>query len=127
MPGQARRGNLATGLRRRRSVAPMQAFDRLPAELRAWLHMAALPWSAESALRLWRRALAATGDPAGARARLDAAEARAIARDAARVWGAGYPVGPRSGPALSGRPAAAPCDAAAAVPLCARQTGGTPP
>ncbi|MBK5928417.1 hypothetical protein CCR87_13925 [Rhodobaculum claviforme] len=59
----------------------MRAFDRLPPDLRAWLHGAALPWSPRSALRLWRRALADTGDPAAARARMDAAEARTLARD----------------------------------------------
>lgn len=85
------RRNLVTRLRRRRAEAPMRAFDRLPAELRGWLAQAALPWSAESALRLWRRALAETGDAAAARARLDAAEARAIARDGPRVWGVGHP------------------------------------
>ena len=83
--------NLATRLPRRRVAAPMCAFDRLPPELRAWLHEAALPWSAQSALRLWRRALAGTGDLAAARARLDAAEARLLTRDAPGVWGAGYP------------------------------------
>ena len=82
--------NVVTRLKRRHS--PMRAFDRLPPELRAWLHGAALPWSAASALRLWRRALAESGgDPARARQRLDAAEARAIARDAARIWGPGHP------------------------------------
>lgn len=65
----------------------MAGYDRLPADLRAWLAQAALPWSPASALRLWRK-----GDPAAARGRLDAAEARLLARDAPRVWGAGYPV-----------------------------------
>lgn len=89
------RRNLSTRLpRRRRSDARMSAFDRLPPELRRWLHGAALPWSAASALRLWRRALAVSGDVAAARARLDAAEARCLARDAPQIWGAGHPGGP---------------------------------
>ncbi len=83
--------NLTTSLRRRRTVAPMQAFDRAPPELRAWLREAALPWSTQSALRLWRRALADGADPRAARARLDAAEARLLGRDVARVWGLGHP------------------------------------
>ena len=85
------RRNLVTRLKRRRGEAPMHAFDRLPAELRLWLHGAALPWSAQSALRLWRRALAETGSAAAAQARLESAEARAIARDAPRIWGPGHP------------------------------------
>jgi hypothetical protein len=85
-------GNLRTGLKRRRRTDPMLRFDGLPAELRGWLQQAALPWSPDSALRLWRRALAdCHGDVAAARARLDRAEARAIARDAVALWGPGHP------------------------------------
>jgi len=84
--------NIVSSLKRRHS--PMRAFDRLPPDLRDWLHQAALPWSATSALRLWQRALVQSGgDAARARARLDAAEARTLARDAARIWGPGYPAG----------------------------------
>ena len=82
--------NTVSSLRRRRT--PMRTFDALPAELRRWLHGAALPWSAASALRLWQRALHETGgDIAAARARLARAEARLLARDAARIWGADHP------------------------------------
>ena len=84
------RRNLATRLPRRKA-APMAAFDRLPAALRHWLHQAALPWSAASALKLWQRALRDTGSEAQALARLSATEARLIARDAARIWGDGHP------------------------------------
>ncbi|MGY6634359.1 MAG: DUF6525 family protein [Alkalilacustris sp.] len=84
--------NLATRLPRRPLEAPMRAFDRLPADLRVWLHGAVLPWSPRSALRLWRKALSETGDPLAARARLDAAEARMLARDA--------PFGPAGQPAV---------------------------
>ncbi|MCC5984307.1 MAG: hypothetical protein JJU42_08080 [Rhodobacteraceae bacterium] len=84
------RRNITTSLKRRRA-STMARFDRLPSELRAWLHQAALPWSAASAHRLWRRALARHGDPAMARAALERAEARMLARDAASVWGQGYP------------------------------------
>jgi hypothetical protein len=84
--------NLITGLRQRHRAAPMQAHDALPREVRLWVHEAALPWSAASLRRLWARALRqAGGDADAARARLDAAEARALAREAARVWGPGYP------------------------------------
>jgi hypothetical protein len=93
--------NLSTSLARRRRAQPMQAYDRLPDELRHWLHRAALPWSAASVLRLWRRALAeAKGDRSLAQARLDRAEARLLARDAARIWGPGHPA---AEPARSGR------------------------
>jgi hypothetical protein len=89
--GSARR-NLRTALKRRRRAHPMQRFDRLPPELRCWLHDAALPWSPDSALRLWRRALAeCRGDVSAVRARLDRVEARALIRDAAALWGPGHP------------------------------------
>lgn len=82
--------NTVSSLRRRHT--PMRAFDALPVELRRWLHGAALPWSAASALRLWRRAMRQTGgDTAAARARLARAEARLLARDAARIWGVDHP------------------------------------
>lgn len=84
------RGNTVSTLRRRTS--PMAAFDRLPPDLRCWLHDAALPWSPASALKLWHRALRqAGGDPARARAALDAVQARTIARDARRIWGRDHP------------------------------------
>lgn len=91
------RCNLATFLRRRVSIDPMARFDRLPPELRLWLHEAALPWSPESALRLWRKALAQRPCPRHAQACLCAAEARMLARDARRVWGPAHP-GPGSTP-----------------------------
>lgn len=82
--------NAVSSLRRRHT--PMRAFDALPAELRRWLHGAALPWSAASALRLWQRALHETGgDTAAAYARLARAEARMLARDAARIWEGDHP------------------------------------
>ncbi len=69
----------------------MAAYDRLPRDLRVWLAEAALPWSAASVLRLWERALRETGCAQAARARLARAEAKALAREAARVWGQSYP------------------------------------
>ena len=85
------RRNLATSLKRRRA-SPMAQHDRLPRELRLWLAHAALPWSAQSALRHWQRALrAARGDAKAAQATLSRIEARLIARDAAKIWGAHHP------------------------------------
>ncbi|TVS02331.1 MAG: hypothetical protein EA407_09940 [Rhodobacteraceae bacterium] len=82
--------NTVTRLRCRR--ASMSQYDRLPADLRQWLATAALPWSAQSALRLWQRSLrTARGDTHAARAALDRAEARLVARDAALVWGPSHP------------------------------------
>jgi hypothetical protein len=92
-------GNLATSLRRSPRPDTMQAYDALPPEARRWLAAAKLPWSARSVARLWSRALREGGDPAAAQARLDAAQARKLARDAALVWGAHYPA-----PAISTPP-----------------------
>lgn len=86
------RRNIATTLRRRDDPRPMDSYDRLPGELRAWLAQAALPWSPASALRLWQKGLReAGGDTARARARLDRAEAGLLRRDGARIWGASHP------------------------------------
>ena len=75
--------NLQSGFaRRRRARRGMEEYDSLPAPLRGWLAQAALPWSARSARRLWRRAVTRSGgDIAQALARLDAAEARHLARE----------------------------------------------
>ena len=86
------RRNLQTSLRRRPSGNPMQAFDRLPAELRGWLCAARLPWSPRSAAKLWARALQRNdGDTIQALAVLDRAEAKALARDARKLWGVDHP------------------------------------
>ena len=89
----AERNRGATSLRgRRREGDPMAAYDRLPPPLRRWLAEAALPWSPWSAARAWRRATADTGgDAQAALARMDALQARRIARDAAQVWGPTHP------------------------------------
>ncbi len=97
MPAERRvaAGNLASSLRGRRRDRPaMEAFDRLPPALRRWLAGAALPWSAESALRIWRRALEETGSEAAAAARCSAAERACLRREAPGLWGRGHP-GPR--------------------------------
>lgn len=78
--------NARTSLKRR--GGSMRAHDALPPELRRWLQDAALPWSARSALKIWDRARRAGEDGC---ARLERAEARMLARDAARVWGPGHP------------------------------------
>ena len=72
----------ATRIRRRsRAGDPMEAYDRLPQRLRAWLAQAALPWSAASARRAWSAALARTGGDADrALALLTEIEARQLAR-----------------------------------------------
>lgn len=82
----------ATSLRvKTRTGNPMQDYDRLPPELRAWLARAVLPWRPGSVQKLYARAMARTGDTGRALAQLDAAEHRLIARDAASVWGATHP------------------------------------
>ena len=85
-----RHRNAVSSLRRRASR--MDDFDRLPPELRGWLQQAALPWSVQSARRLWKQALRHTqGDRRAALVALSRAEARALARDAGRIWGASHP------------------------------------
>ena len=69
----------------------MAAHDRLPPALRAWAAQAALPWSAASLSRLWRRALAETGRESAALHRLSQAEAATLAREAPQVWGPTHP------------------------------------
>jgi hypothetical protein len=76
-------GNLSSSRAQWRSGNPMAAHDRLPPDLRRWMIHAALPWSAESALRLWTRALRETGCKEAALARLAAAEQRTLARERA--------------------------------------------
>jgi hypothetical protein len=83
--------NLTSPRARFRAVDPMAAYDRLPRDLRLWLAGAALPWSAASVLRLWQRAIRETGCTQAARDRLARAEAKTLAREAARVWGSAYP------------------------------------
>ncbi len=58
----------------------MRAHDRLPAPLRLWLKDAALPWSAESARRIWEREMR-RGGVEGALQRLAAVEAATLARE----------------------------------------------
>lgn len=59
---------------------PMEAYDRLPAELRAWVREAALPWSPRSCLKIWTEARRAGQDTATIHARLSQAEARMLAK-----------------------------------------------
>jgi hypothetical protein len=78
---ESRMSNLRSARAQWRRGNPMAAHDRLPTELRQWLIHAALPWSAESALRLWNRAMRETRCPVAARERLANAEARTLARE----------------------------------------------
>jgi hypothetical protein len=56
----------------------MAAYDALPADLRRWLAAARLPWSAQSALRLWNKARISGVD---AYELLDRAERATLARE----------------------------------------------
>ncbi|MGD9863975.1 MAG: DUF6525 family protein [Pseudodonghicola sp.] len=87
--------NTRTSLKMRARGNPMSSYDQLPPELRRWLAGAALPWSARSSLRIWHRALRDGGSPEAAVARLLQIEATMLTRDAARIWGADYPLGAR--------------------------------
>lgn len=63
----------------------MRAHDALPAPLRQWLKQAALPWSAESAWRVWEREVRRSGVD-GALRRLAEVEEATLAREGAAVW-----------------------------------------
>lgn len=76
---------------KRRSTNPMQEFDRLPADLRAWVALADLPWRAKSVKQAFDRAVTRTGDTRLALMELDALQARLIAKDARAVWGQSHP------------------------------------
>ncbi len=83
--------NLTSPRARWRRTDPMAAHDRLPEPLRRWAADAALPWSAASLLRLWQRAMADTGCPTAACARLSRAEQSALSREVPQVWGPQHP------------------------------------
>lgn len=72
--------NLQSPLSRPGRRRGMAEYDRLPPALRRWLATAVLPWSPRSALRIWRAA--GSGDVDRALARLAAAEAATLAREA---------------------------------------------
>ncbi len=57
----------------------MQAYDRLPAPLRAWLQGACLPWSAQSCQRIWQAARRKGLDLEATLDRLDRAEQNTLA------------------------------------------------
>ena len=77
------RGNLGqTRLaKRRRASDPMSEFDALPPDLRRWLANASLPWSPRSCLKIWRRWSARGYRPDQIWPKLNAAEARLLAKD----------------------------------------------
>ena len=76
---------------RRRNENPMREFDRLPAELRAWIAAADLPWRPRSVRRSYDRALSRTGDREKALEELDCLQNRLVAKDAQRIWGPEHP------------------------------------
>ncbi|WP_309666953.1 DUF6525 family protein [Tabrizicola sp.] len=78
--------NLRSRRARSRTGDAMREHDQLPVDLRLWAAQAALPWSPRSLRRIWQRALAQTGCRKSALARLNAAEAAMLAREAPAVW-----------------------------------------
>lgn len=100
MPRQTTRSNLRSTLKRRpRTASPMAAYDRLPVELRLWLAQAALPWSTQSALRLWRKTLRTCGgNTEEALHRLCRIEQGTLSRDARRIWGESHPAAQGTAP-----------------------------
>ncbi|MHA3979376.1 DUF6525 family protein [Halovulum sp. GXIMD14794] len=95
-----RYANTRTALKRRaRTGDPMDAFDRLPPDLRQWLARAALPWSPRSALRLWHRSLARHGgDASAALAHLSRVEKAMLDRDIPSIWENAHPGMPEQRP-----------------------------
>ena len=86
------RSNLHSRLKGRSRPDPMRSYDALPPVLRGWLAAAALHWSPQSALTLWRRAMHDSGGRTDeALERLDRSEARLLRRDTAAVWGRDHP------------------------------------
>jgi hypothetical protein len=80
--------NCATSLKRRARADPMQAYDALPPDLRAWLAGAVLAWSAASVRGGRVKALKqARGDRKAAPAALADVERQGLQRDVARIWG----------------------------------------
>lgn len=72
----------ATTLRgKRRNRDPMKTYDALPEPLRRWLAEASLPWSPESASRVWERARARGCNINETLQSLSQAEWRTLARD----------------------------------------------
>ena len=69
----------------------MREYDRLPAELRAWLATAVLPWRPRSVRRAFDRAIARTQDKTLALQELDRMQDRLVAKDARKVWGQDHP------------------------------------
>ncbi|SLN66233.1 hypothetical protein ROA7450_03513 [Roseovarius albus] len=67
--------------RRRRAGDPMQAYDRLPPELRSWLSTAARPWSPRSCAKIWDKAQRDGLTPVQIVERLAQSETRALTRD----------------------------------------------
>jgi len=74
-----------------RNEDPMQDFDRLPPELRAWLAAAVLPWRPRSVRRAFDHAVARTRDRSRALEELDRLQERLVAKDVGRVWGQNHP------------------------------------
>lgn len=83
----ARNQGITSLKRRRRTASPMQEYDRLPPELRAWLSSAILPWSPRSVRRAYKRALFRTRDADLAIGELEQMQRRNVAKDANFVWG----------------------------------------
>lgn len=77
--------------RRHRNENPMHEFDRLPAELRAWLASAVLPWRPRSVRRAFNSAFARTRNKESALAELDRLQERLVAKDARKIWGNDHP------------------------------------
>lgn len=65
---------------RRRQADPMDTFDQLPAELRAWVREASLPWSPHSCLKIWKQAKREGLELETIFERLDRAEAGTLAK-----------------------------------------------
>ena len=75
----------------RRNEDPMQDFDRLSKELRAWIAAADLPWRPRSVRKTFERALAKLGSREKAFEELGRIQKRLVSKDAERVWGKNHP------------------------------------
>ena len=100
--------NIGTPRARWQKGNPMRDHDHLPAPLRHFMIHAPLPWSSQSALRLWRHELQRGGTVDSALHRLRRAARATLARDTTEVWGPDHPsldqgplLPPAAGPSLA--------------------------
>ena len=67
--------------KRRRSGNPMQTYDGLPREVRAWVAEAKIPWSPAACRKIWLTEMKRGASIEAVLEKLDQAEDRTLARE----------------------------------------------